>query len=1426
MSFNQSEDSNLGLRLQQCPVAIIGMGCIFPQAINLQDYWENIISKADCITDVPTTRWNIEDYYDADPNVPDKTYCKRGGFLPDIDFNPLEFGLPPNILEITDVSQMLSLVVAKQAMEDAGYFDTKVFNREKIGVILGVGGGQKLITPLTARLQYPVWEKVLKSSGLSEEDTQKIIEKIKLAYIKWEENSFPGMLGNVISGRIANRLDLGGINCVVDAACASSLSALRMALSELTEHRCDMMLTGGVDTDNSPFMYLCFSKTPAFSKKQITRPFDIESDGMLLGEGIGMMLLKRLSDAERDGDRIYAVIKGIGTSSDGKYKSIYAPRSSGQAKALRRAYAEAGFAPYTVGLIEAHGTGTMAGDPAEFAALDEVFSTDNSNKQHIALGSVKSQIGHTKSTAGAASLIKAALALHHKVLPATINITKPHPQLKIENSPFYLNTETRPWICSEENSPRRAGVSSFGFGGTNYHVVLEEYTREHSQSYRLHNTRAEIILFAPTPQQLVTRCRTVLEELQAPTNQQNYLDLVNSCKSLKIPTVAARVGFVAESFAEACEFLQVIITSLQKNFNAESWEYPQGIYYRKTGLNPKAKVVALFSGQGSQYINMGKELALSFPMLRQVYGDVDRLLQKDGRAPISDLVFPKPAFEQEDNDKQVAALQRTENAQPAIGAFSVGLYKILSCAGFKADFVAGHSFGELTALWAAGVFDDKDYFALVKARGEAMASPQNADNDAGQMLAVTGDIEKIKQIIANHPQITIANWNSNNQVVLAGTKPAIAKIQQVLDEQGYAFVLLPVSAAFHTPLVSYAQKPFAASVRTVNFQVPKIPVFSNITGNPYPQEPDKIRQTLADHILNPVLFKQEIENIYAHGGYCFVEFGAKSILTNLVKNILGNRPHLAVALNPQSRRHWERLPKQVVCRVESESKIVELLGDNISSGGVCLKNVPPSWEKGQQIRLCLLISDNSQQLWLNGEIIWLEKNRAGIQFKITQQEEVELHKHLVSNQTPQSKDSDRTFREAVVQLRVAGLALNNLDPYLLPHKEISQTKKGLNVRLNGSNYVSEKTKAAFEEALRDGFKVTLPILRTEKENSPTKDNNQPTPITKLSTTESEVSTMSQSSIDHQQQVLISLEKVLMHFQQHQAEILRVHKQFLDNQHSHSQNFFKILQQQYSLLSTGNLNQNLSNSFVQNIQDNSDAKEIIASASPTIEKLEASLQQQVFTSQHVLEKAPVQTAAIDLAPLTQAMLQVVSEKTGYPTEMLELSMDMEADLGIDSIKRVEILGAMQELFPNLPPPVNPEDLGELRTLGEIVGYMGKQSSPQEVQTQTKVEPKVEIQTTQPSTNESVASQVDLAPLTQAMLQVVSEKTGYPTEMLELSMDMEADLGIDSIKRVEILGAMQELFSNLPPVNPEELGELRTLGEIVQHMGKQLAPEKKN
>ncbi|MEH1844090.1 MAG: beta-ketoacyl synthase N-terminal-like domain-containing protein [Nostoc sp.] len=1531
--------NKINRQLQHNPIAIVGMASLLPKARNLREYWQNIVNKIDCITDVPSTHWNVEDYYDPNPRTSeDKTYCKRGGFIPEVDFNPMEFGIPPSILEVTDVSQLLSLVVAKEAMEDAGYGEQREFSRETVGVILGVAMAKQLGMPLSARLEYPIWEKALKSSGLSDEDTQKIVEKIKSAYVKWDENAFPGMLANVVAGRIANRLNFGGMNCVVDAACASSFGALKMAISELVEHRSDMMLTGGVDTDNTIMAYISFSKTPAVSPSENVKPFDAKSDGMMLGEGIAMIVLKRLEDAERDNDKIYAVIKGIGTSSDGRYKSIYAPRKEGQVKALERAYEDAGFSPATVGLMEAHGTGTMAGDPTEFGSLKDFFDGHDHKKQHIALGSVKSQIGHTKAAAGAASLIKTALALHHKVLPPTINITEPNPKLNIKNSAFYLNTETRPWIRPEGEAPRRAGVSSFGFGGTNYHVVLEEYEADQNHAYRLHSGASEVLLFAPTVDQLLSKSEEILSKLRSPEAKTHYAQLVNECKSPQIPLSAARFGFIAENLEEACKLLQTSIDWLKHKGSAASWEHPQGIYYRASGMELGGKVVALFSGQGSQYLEMGRELVTNFPLMRRLHGYMDSLLIKDNLQPLSEIVFPHPVFEEAEKNAQIAALQRTEYAQPAIGVLSAGMYSILQQAGFKSDFVAGHSFGELTALWAAGVLSTEDYLFLVKARGQAMAAPEDPDHDAGSMLAVKEDISKVEVVIRHFPQVAIANQNSPTQFVLAGPTAEIARVREALHEKGYTAVLLPVSAAFHTPLIAFAQKSFAIATKSVKFQSPKIPVYSNVTSKQYPKEPQGIQKILETHLSNSVLFKQEIENIYAAGGTCFVEFGPRRILTNLVKDILGNRPHITVSLNPSTQ-----------------------------------------------------------------------------------------------------KNSDRSLREAVVQLRVIGLVLNNLDPYQLPQTlPPIDNKKALNVRLNGINYRSEKTKNAFAQALENGHKVTLPtvtpshptpeyfdaaplftspdvtptlavgetnghkktslittpsmngvtsdlITQTEQQMNPVtlsqpaqESKMQPTPekltnyqqllesleylLTQFQQNQAENLQVHGTYLNHQMEyakaffqlmqqqnsllseskstaetakmklvVMESLERSMMQFHSQQGETLRIHEQYLQEQLEYTKNFFQLIQQEYSQIISGDgatqpqekLNNGIGHHFIPFTTETTvtdapvppttkivesqplpvtepvaknglnvtqaplpPAPQIVepvieTPVSPETQSIASLLPTPHFPSVETVEPvaeppvpvvepqsevvvkissppvneviafsaepapttaAPVSGATIDIVDLDKNLLAITSDKTGYPVEMLEMDMDMEADLGIDSIKRVEILGALQEMYPNLPKP-NLEELAEKRTIGQVVEYLQSHASRSisveiaihEIQQATdeisvETTPVVEVITSpEPSivvafNTEPVVTD-EFADLGQTLLAITSDKTGYPVEMLELEMDMEADLGIDSIKRVEILGAMQEMYPNLPKPNIEELGELRTIGQIVDYLQQLAGGEKK-
>ena len=337
------------------PVAITGIGCMFPKAVDKTAYWANIRTGRDCIIDIPITHWRVDDYFDVDPDRPDHTHARTGGFLDPVAFDPMEFGIAPNAMEAIDTSQLLTLLATRQALIDAGYGNGAELDRDRVSVILGVTGAQQLVIPLGARLYHPLIRKTLQESGLTEKETEEIVRRINHRLVGWQEASFPGLLGNVVAGRVANRFDFGGSNCVVDAACAGSLASVHMACMELQTHRADMVVSGGVDTFNDIFMYMCFTKTKALSTTGQARPFDKAADGTTIGEGVGVITLKRLEDAELAGDRIYAVIRNIGTSSDGKGNAIYAPAAKGQKKALERAYAIEGITPDTIGMVEAHG---------------------------------------------------------------------------------------------------------------------------------------------------------------------------------------------------------------------------------------------------------------------------------------------------------------------------------------------------------------------------------------------------------------------------------------------------------------------------------------------------------------------------------------------------------------------------------------------------------------------------------------------------------------------------------------------------------------------------------------------------------------------------------------------------------------------------------------------------------------------------------------------------------------------------------------------------------------------------------------------------------------------------------------------------------------------------------------------------------------
>ncbi|WP_202947217.1 type I polyketide synthase, partial [Zavarzinella formosa] len=862
------------MAVENVPLAIVGIGCLFPRADGHRAFWANIKHGEDAVGPVPATHWKPEEYFDADPKSPDMTYAVRGAFLDAYDFNPLEFGISPIDLEATDTSQLLGLVAARQALNDAGYGPDKKYDKNRVSVILGVTGTLELVIPLGARLGHPKWRKALAEAGVDQATADRVVEDISDSYVPWQENSFPGLLGNVVAGRIANKLDLGGTNCVVDAACASSLAAVHLAGLELAAGKCDVAVTGGADTFNDIFMYMCFSKTPALSKTGDAKPFDADGDGTILGEGLGIVVLKRLEDAERDKDRIYAVIRAIGSSSDGKGNAVYAPSAEGQARCLRAAYRQAEISPATVELVEAHGTGTKVGDTVEATALAEVFNQTRRSGTWCAVGSVKSMIGHTKAAAGAAGLIKAALALHHKVLPPTLKVKQPVDPLQPGKSPLYVNLDKRPWLPRAEH-PRRAGLSAFGFGGSNFHAILEEHSpKKKTPDW---DGRTQLLCFSGnTP----TELESPLKAIPADKTWGDICRSAADSRSKFQSTHSHRLILVIRQGEDVGKRLASALAKL-KSESSKEWSLPEGTWH---GVGPAAgKLGVLFPGQGSQYAGMMREAACAFPEMLDALALADKGREFADR--LAEAIYPYSAFTPDQRTEQETRLRSTDIAQPAIGAVSVGAWEILKSFGIDAEAFAGHSYGELVALWAAGVYDTETLHRISRERGRLMAD--FSGKESGGMLAVHAPLADIEEMLRDAKlNLVFANRNSPIQGVLSGPTADIAKAEVACQKRNMRCTRLPVAAAFHSSLVASASQPLRQSLENMRVSPPQAPVLGNRDGQPYAANDSAIRDQLGAQLAEPVDFVRQIQEMHRLGVRTFLEVGPGQVLTKLSAAIL------------------------------------------------------------------------------------------------------------------------------------------------------------------------------------------------------------------------------------------------------------------------------------------------------------------------------------------------------------------------------------------------------------------------------------------------------------------------------------------------------------------------------------------------------------
>lgn len=1184
---------NLASQTTRPPIAVVGVSALFPGSADSTGFWNDLLAGTDRMTPVPSTHWLVDDYFDPDPSAPDKTYGRRGGFLGTIDLDPMAFGVPPNVVPSTDTSQLLALIVAQQVLDDAVRNQFSELDRSRVSVILGVTSGQELLGAMASRLNRPLWLQGMRRAGVPEDVAAAACDQIANLHPAWTESTFPGLLGNVVAGRIANRLDLGGTNCVTDAACASSFSAISMGVNELYLGDSDLVISGGVDTMNDILMYMCFSKTPALSRTEDVRPFSDRADGTMLGEGIGMVALKRLEDAERDGNNIYCVINGVGASSDGRAKSVYAPVAAGQARALESAYAKSGYGPDTVELVEAHGTGTVAGDAAEFAGLETVFNgSGREDRQWCALGSVKSQIGHTKAAAGAAGLIKVIMALHHKVLPPTAKVERPNQDLDLASSPFHLNTRARPWVRGSDH-PRRGSVSSFGFGGSNFHVALSEYAGPGAQASRLRASDVElVVLTGERAEDVVAQAQSHAQAADA----SGYLVwLAQTTQRAYRADAPARLAVVASDESDLQAKLTHAIARLVSSPDV-AFTTPAGIFYGTA--EHSGDVAFVFPGQGSQYVFMGAHLAMQYGQAMaawDVAADVCR-----GSRSVHDVVFPITTFAEDESAINDALLTSTEWAQPAIAATSISMLRVLRSIGVEPKHTAGHSFGEITALHAANVLSESDAFRVARRRGELMAE---AARTPGSMTAVTAAVDAVRALAEESgADVVVANHNSPNQVVLSGPTSAIEQVEETFGAHGVAFKRLPVATAFHSAVVSGASDAFGEFLATVTFDAPTVVVHANETAEPYPiDDVEAVRSQLGRQLTRPVRFVELIESMYARGARTFVEVGPSSVLTGLIGSILDGRDHRAIPLDS---KHKDGL--------------AAFFG---GIGQLAAAGVP-----------------------MDLGALWAEYGEA---------------------RDPHQRD------EPKLSVPISGA--NYRKPY--PPQDLSE--------LVGPNPPSTEEVPTAPAELPPAAPSPEEVVQEVRPPAPSAAG-------------------------------------LVAYQAVQQETAEAHAVYLNSIAQAHTAFLQTAQQSLSALG-GHAGLAQPPADSEAVTPGSIITPPVVAppvmvptpATPTApEAVEPEPppfvpdrpEPAIPVPPPAATPAEVAETSISVDGLTTELLSVVADKTGYPVEMLAMEMELESDLGVDSIKRVEIMSAMQAKLPG--PVVDTSVVAGLVTLGQIVDYLAE------------------------------------------------------------------------------------------------------------------------
>ncbi len=843
-----SHTSEQTLSLSEKPsdeaIAIIGMGCRFPGAQNTEEFRELLQAGQDAITEVPASRWDVDHLYSIDPEAPGKMNTRWGGFLEDVSgFDPHFFGISPREAIEMDPQQRLLLEVGWETLEDAGLVPNQLAG-SRTGIFVGISNNDY------GRLQLKQSTQLCAYSG-------------------------SGGAFSIAANRMSYLWDLRGPSLVIDTACSSSLVAVHHACEYLIRGEGDLALAAGVNLILDPDLTIAFSQAGMLSPKGRCQTFDESADGYVRGEGCGMVALKRLSDAEKEGDHILAVIKGTAVNQDGRTNGLTAPNGLSQQAVVRQALAKAGVLPSQIGYVETHGTGTPLGDPIEVNALKEVLMEGRRADQRCWIGSVKTNIGHLEAAAGIAGLIKSVLSLQHQEIFPHLHLKELNPLITITDTPLAIPQQRELWqaiatpVSTTTKETRYAGISSFGFGGTNAHVILAQAppilpspgTKTHSTVLK----DADFHLFtlsAKTPSALQALAKKYEVWLQSHAE----IGLTHICQ-----IVNQRRTHFDHRFAAAIASIEQLVQHLKVFVDSEKDPVSiPGIQSGKAQQNPP-KVAFLFTGQGSQYPGMGQELYETEPVFRETLEQCDQLLRPHLEIPLLELLYS--------NSSENTRLNETAFTQPALFAVEYALAKLWQSKGIEPAMVMGHSVGEYVAACVAGVIDLEEGLKLIAERGQLFQSlPRN-----GEMLAVFAEEEQVASILQSHglPTVSIATLNQPDQVVISGASEEMRLIVADLENRGLETQNLKVSHAFHSPCMGPILPALEQAASQVNFADPKIPMISNVSGVVMEKAPNAAYWR--DHARSCVNFKAGLQSLFDLGYDTFIEIGPKPILTEFGK---------------------------------------------------------------------------------------------------------------------------------------------------------------------------------------------------------------------------------------------------------------------------------------------------------------------------------------------------------------------------------------------------------------------------------------------------------------------------------------------------------------------------------------------------------------